>query len=181
MSGNLSVERAGFVCDKDISSTKSPGYYKTPSHWPSPSTCGLTPGTPGRCGTNNDNSGSLFNTVFGAPKIKLNGTQAGLSLSSSQKNDPSILNVLLNNSKVVLNKTGKTPMNDNAAAFHFAAALISACADNSGAGGVQMIFPFTADEVKSAWQSQDRSFLSKLQVLQAGEYTVEQVAAKITW
>jgi len=175
MSGNLSVERAGFVCDKDIPSTKSPGYYKTPSHWPSPSTCGLIPGT----GLNNNNSGSLFNTVFGEPYLKLTGCEGSLTLTAAQKADPSILNVLLNNSKVVLKATNKPPMGDKAAAFHFAAALISACADNSTTAGVQMIFPFTADQVISAWQSKDREFLAQLKILQAGEYTVEEAAAKM--
>lgn len=176
MSGNLSVEKAGFVCDSGIPATKSPGYYKTPSHWPSPSTCGLTPGT----GLSND-GGSLFNTVFGKPYIKLNGTQSGLSLTDAQKSEPSILNVLLNNSKVVLKTTGKPPMFDGAAAFHFAAALISACADNSTTAGVQMIFPFTADQVKTAWTNQDRAFLSQLKLLQKSEYTVGQAAAIIKW
>jgi hypothetical protein len=186
MSGNLSVERAGFVCDSGIPATKSPGYYKTESHWPL-STCGLVPGT-------------KFNAAFadhhvmltdptGLKKDPSKTKDQSLTLTPDQMKDPSILDVLLNNSNVVLTATAtatgrskpKPPMGDNAAAFHFAAALISACADNSTTAGVQIIFPFTAEQIRTAWTNQDREFLAQLKVLQKGGYTVEEAAAKITW
>jgi hypothetical protein len=161
LSGNLSAQRTyGVTCNDNVPSTRTPQwYYSNPNLWPS-STLGITTTT-------------LFNSLFTPKIIRLSKFPGNIGQNNT---NPNFMDVLKNDSKVEILISSGPPKNwvtdSNQCAYNYAAALISASAQNPP---TQIIFPYTSQQVLNAWSSQDPSFCTKLKSLQAQNYSVGQI------
>jgi len=139
MSGNLSVEKAGFVCDKDNKSTKPPSFYITNTSWP------------------NYNTTTKFNTVFSTgPAIKLAALTTVIP-PEPEVTDPSLLQVLNNPNRVVFVSSG---LSDNRCAVQYVTAILNAY------NTPLLLFPFTPQQIIAGWQSQDANLCTQLKAIQ---------------
>lgn len=160
LSGNISINGPNPHCVQDRASSVSPGWYKNHQEsWE------LMCGSP-LVYTPNDS----FNTIFGVPDLAIASTQSGKTgTKTTITNSNPTLGQCLDQIASVVDRDHPTVSLHNQC-FHYIAALLSASSS-------VLIFPYAAQTIIDDWGN--FALYSRLQNIQAGEYTVGTVAPRI--